>query len=74
MSDRIEFDGEELDEVVLAGEAHFERCSDSMVFLSLRKRDGSSLAIWISAMKGPLRITHEPRDNFDISRPSPPNE
>ena len=47
MSNRVEYDDNELDEVVTDAGMHFERMSNKGWFLSGQRSDGSEIAIWI---------------------------
>lgn len=67
--DRIQLEPNgDLDEVVVTGGyAHVERCSASLVFAHLVRPDGSSVAIWFTAIKGRIHIAYEER----AARPAP---
>ncbi len=46
MSERMEFEGGTLDEIIVAGGAHLESMGGNDWFLELFKEDGTSIAIW----------------------------
>lgn len=56
MTNRIEWDGPDLDEVVTDGGAHLERMSKNTWFLSCARADGSEFCIWF---KGKITSTEE---------------
>lgn len=62
MSDRLKIDSDGLDEIVWSGIAHLEMMSDRSAFLCLTDENGADgFGVWLSAEKGKLRISWEPR-------------
>jgi hypothetical protein len=55
VSDRIEWRGKKLDEVV-AGGAHLEHMGGNHWFLSMRRDDGSEFCVWFD---GKITMTEE---------------
>ena len=56
MGERVEYDGDKLDEVVTHGGAHLEHMGGKSWFLSCQREDGSEFCVWF---KGKVVLTEE---------------